>query len=149
MIAKLLQAGFQVHVYDINAAASTDVLEKGARWHDTPSEAARDCEIVITCLPLPHDVFDNMTGERGALAGMTPGSVWIDMSTTDYHNTVEIARRAAAIGVDSLEAPASNLSHMGVDFANVSFFVGGPSEAYVRSETVLQTIGAVPFHVGD
>ncbi|ESY33155.1 3-hydroxyisobutyrate dehydrogenase [Mesorhizobium sp. LNJC384A00] len=149
MIAKLLQAGYQVDVYDIDPAAARDVLEKGARWQDAPRDAARDCEIVITCLPLPQDVFDNMTGEQGALAGMAPGSVWIDTSTTDYHNTIEIARLAAAIGVDSLEAPVSNLSHMGVDFANVSFFVGGPPEAYARSEAVLQTMGAVSFHVGD
>ncbi|MER9007638.1 NAD(P)-dependent oxidoreductase [Mesorhizobium sp. M0862] len=149
MIAKLLEAGYQVDVYDIDPAAARDVLEKGARWHDAPRDAARDCGIVITCLPLPHDVFDNMTGEQGTLAGMAPGSVWIDTSTTDYHNTIEIARRAAAIGVDSLEAPVSNLSHMGVDFANVSFFVGGPPGAYVRCEAVLQTMGAISFHVGD
>ncbi|MGX5844892.1 NAD(P)-dependent oxidoreductase [Mesorhizobium sp. ArgA1] len=149
MIAKLLEAGYQVDVYDIDPAAAKHVLEKGARWHDAPRDAARDCEILITCLPLPHDVFDNMTGEQGALAGMAPGSVWIDTSTTDYHNTIEIGRRAAAIDVHSLEAPVSNLSHMGVDFANVSFFVGGPSEAYGRCETVLQTMGAISFHVGD
>ncbi|PWJ86886.1 3-hydroxyisobutyrate dehydrogenase [Mesorhizobium loti] len=149
MIAKLLEAGYPVDVYDIKPAASKDVVEKGARWHDAPRDAARDCEIVITCLPLPHDVFDNMTGEQGVLAGVVPGGVWIDTSTTDYHNTIEIARRAAAIGVDSLEAPVSNLSHMGVDFANVSFFVGGPLEAYVRCETVLQIMGAVSFHVGN
>ncbi|RWL75892.1 MAG: NAD(P)-dependent oxidoreductase [Mesorhizobium sp.] len=149
MIAKLLQAGYQVHAYDIKPAAAKDVVEKGARWHDAPRDAARDCEIVITCLPLPHDVFDNMTGEQGALAGMAPGSVWIDTSTTDYHNTLEIARRAAAIGVHSLEAPVSNLSHMGVDFANITFFVGGQREVYERCEAVLQTMGATSFHVGD
>ncbi|MCV3211257.1 NAD(P)-dependent oxidoreductase [Mesorhizobium sp. YC-39] len=149
MIAKLLEAGYPVDVYDIDPASAKDVVEKGARWHDAPRDAARDCGIVITCLPLPQDVFDNMTGEQGALAGMPSGSVWIDTSTTDYHNTLEIARRAAAIGVDSLEAPVSNLSHMGVDFANVSFFVGGPSKAYVRSEAVLRTMGAISFHVGD
>ncbi|ESY10761.1 MULTISPECIES: NAD(P)-binding domain-containing protein [unclassified Mesorhizobium] len=149
MIAKLLQAGYSVNVYDIDPAAATDVLKKGARWHNAPRDAARDCGIVITCLPLPRDVFDNMVGERGALAGMPPESIWIDTSTTDYHNTLEIARLAAAIGVHSLEAPVSNLSHMGVDFANVSFFVGGSSEAYVRCEAVLQIMGAVSFHVGD
>ncbi|TIQ61802.1 MAG: NAD(P)-dependent oxidoreductase [Mesorhizobium sp.] len=149
MIVKLLEADYQVDVYDIDPAAAKDVVEKGARWHDAPRDAARDCEIVITCLPLPHDVFDNMTGAQGALAGMAPGSVWIDTSTTDYHNTIEIARRAAAIGVHSLEAPVSNLSHMGVDFANVSFFVGGPPEAYERCEKVLQIMGAISFHVGD
>ncbi|CDX32147.1 6-phosphogluconate dehydrogenase NAD-binding protein [Mesorhizobium sp. ORS 3359] len=149
MIAKLLEAGYRVEVYDIKSEAAKEVVEKGARWHDAPRDAARDCKIVITCLPLPRDVFDSMTGEQGALAGMPPGSVWIDTSTTEYHNAIEIARRAAANGVYSLEAPISNLSHMGVDLANVSFFVGGPSEAYVRSRAVIQTMGAVSFHVGD
>lgn len=149
MIAKLLQAGYLVGVCDIDPAAANDVVEKGAGWRDLPRDADRDCEILITCLPMPYDVFDNLTGEQGALAGMPPGSVWIDTSTTDYHNTSEIARRAAAIGVYSLEAPVSNLSHMGVDFANVSFFVGGPSEAYMRSEVPLPTRGAVSSHVGD
>ncbi|MES0056663.1 NAD(P)-dependent oxidoreductase [Mesorhizobium sp. M0030] len=149
MIAKLLEAGYLVEVYDIDPAAARDVLEKGARWHDTPRDAARDCDILITCLPLPRDVFDNMTGEQGALAGMPSGSVWIDTSTTDYHNTLEIARIAAAIGVHSIEAPVSNLSHMGVDFANVSFFVGGPSGVYRRCQAALETMGAVSFHVGD
>ncbi|MER9858884.1 MULTISPECIES: NAD(P)-binding domain-containing protein [unclassified Mesorhizobium] len=149
MIAKLLQAGYPVDVCDIDPAAAKDLVEKGAGWQDLPRNAARDCEILITCLPMQHDVFDNMTGEQGALAGMPPGSVWIDTSTTDYHNTSEIARRAAAIGAYSLEAPLSNLSHMGVDFANVSFFVGRPSEVYMLSEVLLPTMGAVSFHVGD
>ncbi|MGX9182115.1 NAD(P)-dependent oxidoreductase [Mesorhizobium sp. BHbdii] len=149
LIAKLLEAGHPVNVFDIELGVAKEVINKGARWHDAPRDAARDCDIVITCLPLPRDVFDNMTGEQGALAGMSPESVWIDMSTTDYHNTLEISGRAAAIGVHALEAPVSNLSHMGVDFANVSFFVGGPSEAYLRCEAALQTMGAVSFHVGD
>ncbi|MER9196904.1 hypothetical protein NKI13_27175 [Mesorhizobium australicum] len=65
MIAKLLQAGYLVDVCDIDPAAAKDVVEKGTGWQDLPRDAAgRDCEILITCLPVPHDVFDNMTGEQ-------------------------------------------------------------------------------------
>lgn len=138
MIAKLLQAGHQVDVY-VDPAAAKHLLEKAARWHGAPGHTARNCEIVITCLPMPRDVLDNMTGEQDALAGTPAGSVLIGTSTTDYHNTIEIAPRATAIGVYSLETPVSN----------VSFFVGGPSEGYGRCKTVLQIMGAVSFHVGD
>ncbi|WP_245319497.1 NAD(P)-binding domain-containing protein [Mesorhizobium temperatum] len=62
---------------------------------------SRDCDIVITCLPMPHDVFDNMSREQGALAGMPPVSVWVGTFTTAYHNTIKIARRAEAMGVYS------------------------------------------------
>lgn len=148
MIAKLLAAGYPVEVNDIKKSTATTVVNAGARWHDTPRETARDCDIVITCLPLPEDVFDNMTGDDGGLAGMKPGSVWIDTSTTDYHNTLDIARRAEDIGVASLEAPVSNLSHMGVDFANASFFIGGDAKAYAYCKDALDTMGVVSFHVG-
>ncbi|ESZ31332.1 hypothetical protein X732_30460 [Mesorhizobium sp. L2C066B000] len=73
MIAKLLEAGYPVDVYDINPAAAKDVVEKGARWHDIPRDAARDCDIVITCPPLPRDVFDNM---------MASGARWSECRLT-------------------------------------------------------------------
>lgn len=41
MIVKLLQAGYQVNVYDIDPAAAKHLLEKGARWHVAPRDAAR------------------------------------------------------------------------------------------------------------
>ncbi|WP_205738370.1 NAD(P)-dependent oxidoreductase [Billgrantia endophytica] len=148
MIDKLLEAGYPVSVYDFRTESARSVIEKGAEWHDSPRSAANNCDIVITCLPLPEDVYENMVGDEGALAGMKSSSVWIDTSTTDYHNTLDVASQAKSQGIYSLEAPASNLSHMGVDFANASFFVGGPLEAYKRCEIVLNEMGVVSFHVG-
>ena len=69
-------------------------------------------DVVITCLPLPHHVYENMVGPDGALEGMKKDSIWIDTSTTDYHNTLKIEALGIAKGVISLEAPVSNLSHL-------------------------------------
>ena len=89
--------------------------------------------MLITCLPLPKHVRETMLGSDGALAALGRGAVWIDTSTTDYHNTLDIARMAALRDVMSLEAPVSNLSHMGVDFNNVCFYVGGEKRPTTRS----------------
>jgi 3-hydroxyisobutyrate dehydrogenase len=56
--------------------------------------------------------------------------IWVDTSTTDYHNTLRIAEEAKEKGVLSLESPVSNLSHMGADFGNTSIYVGGDKKAY-------------------
>ena len=56
--------------------------------------------------------------------------IWVDTSTTDYHNTLRIAEEAKKKGVHSLESPVSNLSHMGADFSNTSIYVGGDKKAY-------------------
>jgi len=149
MIFKLLEKGYPVKVYDKYQETAETVVAAGAIWENTPKEAARDCGVVITCLPLPHHVLENMLGDNGGIEGMYPGATWIDTSTTDYHNTKYIAGIAAERGIYSLEAPVSNLSHMGVDFANVSFYVSGDKAGYDLSQDVLDTMGQISFFVNE
>lgn len=148
MIFKLLDKGYHIQVYDKYKETADTVVAAGAVWKDSPKEAAENTDIVITCLPLPHHVLENMLGKNGAIEGMRTGMTWIDSSTTDYHNTKHIAGIAAEKGIFSLEAPVSNLSHMGVDFANVAFYVGGDKQGFDNSEQVLNTMGKKCFYVG-
>ena len=147
MIFKLLRLGYSVQVYDKYPEAAKTVMEAGAVWFNSPKEVAQNADIVVTNLPLPHHVTENMLGENGALAGMKAGSTWIDFSTTDYHNTQHIADEAKKKGVYSLESPVSNLSHMGVDFANVSFYVSGDKEGFDICEQALNDMGKISFFV--
>lgn len=147
MVRELLQEGYSVKVYDKYKKMAEGVIAEGAVWADTPRESAMGSEFVFTCLPLPEDVYENMMGEDGALAGMDNGAIWIDTSTTDYHNTLKIAAEADKKGVISLEAPVSNLSHMGANFANTSIYVGGEKVGYDRVKPVLDVISKISFHV--
>lgn len=147
-IRALLENGFDVTVHDHDPGCERWVRLQGAQWASTPAAAAKGCTVLVTCLPLPCHVRDTMLGDHGALAALASGAVWIDTSTTDYHNTLDIARRASQRGVMSLEAPVSNLSHMGVDFNNVCFYVGGMKEAYDIARPVLDAMGQYTFHVG-
>lgn len=149
MIFKLLKLGYSVRVYDKYPEAAETVIQAGAIWCDSPKEVAKNADIVITNLPLPRHVTENMLGENGALAGMKTGSIWIDFSTTDYHNTEHIANEAKKKGVSSLESPVSNLSHMGVDFGNVSFYVNGDQESFNICKKALNDMGKVSFFVSD
>ena len=147
MVRELMKSGYSVKVYDKYKTAAEPILAEGAIWADTPRESAVGSDIVFTCLPLPEHVFENMTGANGALEGMHSAAIWVDTSTTDYHNTLRIAEEAKKKGVLSLESPVSNLSHMGADFANTSIYIGGDKEAYDRIKEVLNTISKISFHV--
>ena len=149
MIFKLLKSGYSVRVYDKYPEAATTVIEAGAAWTNSPQEAVQNTDIVMTNLPLPHHVTENMLGENGALAGMKTKSTWIDFSTTDYHNTQYIAAQARRKDIYTLEAPVSNLSHMGVDFGNISFYVSGDKEGYNACKETLNSIGKISFFVMD
>ncbi|MGK7873133.1 MAG: NAD(P)-dependent oxidoreductase [Xenococcaceae cyanobacterium] len=148
-IYKLLQDGYEVQVYDKYPEAAKTVIAAGAVWKDSPKEVAKGAALVITNLPLPHHVLENMLGETGAVEGMRTGSTWLDFSTTDYHNTQHIAEEAAKKGLFSLESPVSNLSHMGVDFCNASFYVSGDKEGYDMSKETLDSIGKISFFVSN
>jgi len=149
MIFKLLDKGYHVQVYDKYKETAETVVAAGALWKDSPKEATENTDIVMTCLPLPHHVLENMLGENGAIEGMRKGMTWIDSSTTDYHNTKHIAGVVAEKGIFSLEAPVSNLSHMGVDFANVAFYLGGDKPGFDDTEQTLNTMGKKCFYVGE
>lgn len=149
MIQELLKKGYQVTVYDKYPEAAESVIATGATWAPTPKACAEGNQVVITCLPLPEDVLENMLGDDSALAGMSAGSTWIDTSTTDYHNTLHIAGEAKKRGIYSIEGPVSNLSHMGVDFANSSIYCAGDREGYDMSLDILNTITKIAFYVGE
>jgi 3-hydroxyisobutyrate dehydrogenase len=147
MVRELMKNGYAVKVNDKYRKAAEPLIKEGAIWADTPRESAVGSDIVFTCLPLPEHVYENMMGASGALEGMHSGSIWVDNSTTDYHNTLRIAEEGQKKGVISLEAPVSNLSHMGADFANTSIYVGGDKQAYERIKKVLNTVSKISFHV--
>lgn len=48
MAANLIKAGHRLTVHDLRQEATTDLLEMGARWADSPKEAVRDNEVVLT-----------------------------------------------------------------------------------------------------
>ena len=60
MIFKLLDKGYHIQVYDKYKEAADTVVAAGAVWKETPKEAAENTDIVMTCLPLPHHVLENM-----------------------------------------------------------------------------------------
>jgi 3-hydroxyisobutyrate dehydrogenase-like beta-hydroxyacid dehydrogenase len=71
----------------------------------TPREVAEHADIVITALTVPAVVRDCVLGADGVLAGLREGGLWIDHSTTDYNQTIELAAIAESEGKHALEAP--------------------------------------------
>src|SRR5262249_15099216 len=87
--------------------AAGPLLERGARWAETPQQLAMQSEITFTSLPGPPEVEAVALGAEGILAGIKPGSVYIDLSS----NSPTLVRRLHDIfrdrGVHMLDAPVS------------------------------------------
>jgi 3-hydroxyisobutyrate dehydrogenase len=140
MAGHLVDAGHDVAVFNRTRERASAVVEKGATWRDSASQTARDAEVVFLMLGYPADVREIVLGEDGILEVLNPGSLLIDMTTSEPALAVEIHRAAAAKDVDSLDAPVSG-GDVGARNATLVIMVGGNAEAFERAQPLLSVLG--------
>src|SRR3954447_10449110 len=81
MALNLLKAGFPVCAYDVRKEAIDDLVAQGATGAQSPADAARDADIIISMLPDTPQVEEIVYGEGGLLASPPRGRLLVDMST--------------------------------------------------------------------
>ena len=140
MAGHLLEAGHRVAVYNRTRARADQLVEKGAAWRDSPAEVAADSEVVFTMLGFPTDVREVVLGEDGILEAMQPGSLLVDMTTSEPALAVEIHEATKAKGVQALDAPVSG-GDVGARNATLVIMVGGEPVAFERAEPLFGSLG--------
>jgi len=67
--------------------------------------------MVITCLPSPAASAEVMGSRDGILAGMAPGKIWAEMSTTDAKEVGRLGGLVAERGGEPVDSPVSGGCH--------------------------------------
>jgi 3-hydroxyisobutyrate dehydrogenase len=147
-LAQRLIGKYELRVWDISATACAEFRELGASVSPTAADLARQCDVVLLCLPRTENVRQVTFGPGGLIEGLAPGSVVIDQTSGVPGETGDIARKLAARGVSMLDAPVAG----GVPAAQagkITIMVSGPEQAYVKVAEVLQTISSNVFRCGE
>ena len=147
LAGNLLRHGVTLTVRDIDAARVAALVARGARAAASPRELAAGVDVVITCLPSPAVCAAVMETEDGVLAGLAPGALWLEMSTTDHEEVRRLAARVAERGATALECPVSGGCHRAAS-GNISIFAGGTRAAFERALPVLAILGQRILHTG-
>ncbi|MGD8805439.1 MAG: NAD(P)-dependent oxidoreductase [Chloroflexota bacterium] len=148
MSHNLLQAGFEVGVWNRTAARMEPLAEAGATTAASPAELAAQNDIIITCVSDTPDVREVILGDQGVIHGVRPGSLVIDMSTISPQATREIAAALEEKGVHMLDAPISGGSE-GAAKGTLSIMAGGTTDQFERAMPAFQAMGKAITHVGD
>ncbi len=148
MALNLIKAGHSLTVHDIRREAAEAHLAGGARWADTPADAAREAELVLTSLPGPKDVEAVcLGGENGIIHGIIRSAVYADLST----NSPTVIRRLhaafAAKGIAMLDAPVSG-GIAGARSATLAVMVGGDEAVFNQVKPALEGIGDKVTYIG-
>jgi 3-hydroxyisobutyrate dehydrogenase-like beta-hydroxyacid dehydrogenase len=148
MSRALLRAGFHVTACAHRSRERLErVLAEGAVEAPDPAGVAAASEMVVTCVPDAPQVEDALFGPRGAAAGATAGTLFIDMSTISPVASRGFARRLAEQGFRFLDAPVSG-GPVRAASGTLTIMVGASAVDFATARPVLEAMGT-PHHVGE
>ncbi len=143
----LLRNGIDLTVRDLDPGAMARFVEGGATASESPASMARACDTVITCLPSPAACAEVVEGPDGLLAGLGPGTIWAEMSTTDAAEVRRLGARVVKTGAEAADCPVSGGCHRAAT-GNISIFAGCDRATFEALLPVLTLLGRRVLHTG-
>lgn len=137
MAARLLQAGYVLTAWNRTRAKAEALADLHGQVADSPADAVRSADIVITMLEAGAIVAEVVDM---ALPGLRPGTLVIDMSSTRQSEAQELHAKLAAKGIAFIDAPVSG-GVLGAEAGSLAIMAGGSATDFARAEPVLAVMG--------
>ena len=147
MCGHLLAAGYHATVFNRSPDKLAGLIAKGAVEAKSPKAVAEASDVIFTIVGHPADVREVTLGREGTLAGANPGSVLVDMTTSEPALAREIFDAAKTKGVHSVDAPVSG-GDIGAREARLSIMIGGEESTVTALQPLFQVMGKTIVHQG-
>jgi 3-hydroxyisobutyrate dehydrogenase len=147
MCGHILGKGYQAAVFTRTKAKAQVLLDKGARWAESPAAVAQQSDVVFTMVGFPPDVRAVYLAKNGIIEGAKAGGIFVDMTTTQPSLAQEIYAAAKAKGAHAVDAPVSG-GDVGARNATLSIMVGGDKDAVETVRPLLEVMGKTIVHQG-
>ncbi|MEZ5649956.1 MAG: NAD(P)-dependent oxidoreductase [Burkholderiaceae bacterium] len=146
-LARRLQSSRDLRVYDLNPDAVAGLVGAGASAADSPASLARDCDVVMLCLPTSAHVREAIFGERGLAEGLKAGAIVVDQTSGDPNETRRMAVELAGRSIEMVDAPVSG-GAAGAKAGTIAIMVGGGEAQLASVRPILADISPNVFHCG-
>jgi 3-hydroxyisobutyrate dehydrogenase len=147
MCGHLIDAGYQLAVTTRTASRAEELVAQGATWASSAAEVAETSDVTVSMVGTPADVREVVLGRKGALTTASPGTVLIDMTTSEPSLAEEIHALASKQEVHSIDAPVSG-GDVGARKGTLSIMVGGDEEPVGRVWPLFELLGSTIVHQG-
>lgn len=140
MAGHLIDAGFELSVYNRTKSKAQSLIERGAKWCDTVGECAAGQDIVITIIGYPKDVETVYLGEGGIVDSANSGAYLIDMTTSSPILAEKIFAAAKAKNLHAVDAPVTG-GDVGARNATLTILVGGDEDDFNALQPIFSAMG--------
>jgi 2-hydroxy-3-oxopropionate reductase len=146
MVRRLLDAGYEVSVFDVNKDAVASLEKAGSRTAATPAALMGMADMVLMSLPTPEIVQAVALGEEGLVKG-NGASIVVDLSTTGPRVMRIVAAGLRAAGITPVDCPVSG-GVGGAEKGTLAIMVACASAILPEVLPVLEVLGK-PTHIGE
>ncbi|MBR2520332.1 MAG: NAD(P)-dependent oxidoreductase [Selenomonadaceae bacterium] len=140
MAGHLMDAGFELSVYNRTKSKAQSLIERGARWCDTVGECAAGQDVVITIVGYPKDVEQIYLGAGGIVDSAKEGAYLVDMTTSSPILAEKIFAAAQAKGLHAVDAPVTG-GDVGARNATLAILVGGEESSFNALQPIFAAMG--------
>ena len=148
MAKNLVDKGYALSIYARKTSEVTaDLQQRGATLRASATEVAQNASVVFLCVTGSKDVEAIVRGPQGLKAGLKPGSVVVDCSTSDPVSTNALQTELQAIGVHLVDAPLSRTPKEAWA-GTLDTMVGADPDVFARVLPLLQTFAGRIVHLG-
>ncbi|TRW49547.1 3-hydroxyisobutyrate dehydrogenase [Aliidiomarina halalkaliphila] len=147
MATNLVNAGHDVHVFDLSAEALQRLEAAGASVASSAADAVQNVEYVVSMLPADKHVKSLYFGEQGIAGAIQKGTLIIDSSTISAETARELAGELTGQGLRFIDAPVSG-GVGGAKAGTLTFICGGEAADIEEARPILEGMGKNVFKAG-
>lgn len=144
MASRLLDAGYELCIYDVSPEAMKPFAERGAQIAASPAEVASQAEIVLVSLPTPDIVREVALGGNAGIINGSKVRLMIDLSTTGPGVASEVAGKLAERQIGWVDSPVSG-GMTGAKAGTLAVMVSCPKKTFGEIEPMMKTFGKLFF----
>jgi 3-hydroxyisobutyrate dehydrogenase-like beta-hydroxyacid dehydrogenase len=147
MAGRYLEAGFQVAVWNRSKAKADDLIARGATWAQTPAEAAKDADAVVTMVADDEAARAVWLGKDGAAAAMKPGALAIECSTVSHRHALDMADELRTRGLIYVDCPVTGMPDAAAS-GKLTLLVGADVADIEKARPFLVPLSSTIRHFG-
>jgi putative dehydrogenase len=147
MAASLLRGGFVVAGYDVNAEAMTRFAALGGQVGESPGQAAKGADVVLSVVVNAAQTETVLFGPTGAAAAAAKGAVLMSCATMSPDAARGFAARAAELGLGYIDAPISG-GAVRAAAGELTVMASGADAAFAKARPVLDCVAAKVYELG-
>ena len=143
----ILQAGFELTVFDLQAEAMEKLVALGARAATSACQVAQNSRVILVMVADDEQVRQVVIGPSGILEGAHKDLTIAVLSTIHPDTCRELAGITRQAGVGFLDAPVAR-GMRGAEAGDLAVFCGGEKEDLEKCRPVFAAYAKAIFHMG-